>query len=63
MVPVECVADRAELSHKVSLLDIHMKYGDVLPFNEVIRYLKRIRGRGTKASQDIKKIKRKREDQ
>ena len=63
MVPVECVADRAELSHKVSLLDIHMKYGDVLPLNEVIRYLKRIHGRGTKASQDIKKIKRKREGQ
>jgi len=49
IVPVECVADRAELSHKVSLLDIHMKYGDVLPLNAVIRYLKRIRGRGTKA--------------
>jgi maleamate amidohydrolase len=49
IVPVECVADRAELSHKVSLLDIHMKYGDVLPLDEVIRYLKRIREQGTKA--------------
>ena len=39
IVPYECVADRAELSHKVSLLDIHMKYGDVLPLREVIRYL------------------------
>jgi len=47
VVPEECVADRVELSHKVSLLDIHMKYGDVLPLNQVIRYLKRIRGLGT----------------
>ena len=42
VVPEECVADRAELSHKVSLLDIHMKYGDVLPLKEVLRYLRRI---------------------
>jgi nicotinamidase-related amidase len=39
LVPVECVADRGELSHKVNLFDIHMKYGDVLPTEEVIAYL------------------------
>ena len=35
IVPEECVADRGELSHMVSLFDIHMKYGDVLPLREV----------------------------
>ncbi|WP_017729555.1 isochorismatase family protein [Halalkalibacterium ligniniphilum] len=30
LVPQECVGDRSSLSHKVSLLDIHMKYGDVI---------------------------------
>jgi maleamate amidohydrolase len=39
LVPVECVADRGELPHKVNLFDIHMKYGDVLPTGEVIAYL------------------------
>lgn len=39
MVPEECVADRGELSHKVNLFDIHMKYGDVVPVAEVVAYL------------------------
>jgi len=39
IVPEECVADRSELSHKVSLLDIHMKYGDVLPLRDVLAVL------------------------
>ncbi|MQA74418.1 MAG: isochorismatase family protein [Solirubrobacterales bacterium] len=34
-VPEECVADRVRVSHAVSLFDIHMKYGDVLPAREV----------------------------
>ena len=42
IVPVECVADRAELSHKVNLLDMHMKYADVLPLMEVLGYLRRL---------------------
>ena len=29
IVPVEAVCDRGETSHKVTLFDIHMKYGDV----------------------------------
>lgn len=36
VVPEECVGDRSEISHKVSLLDIHMKYGDVLKLAEVM---------------------------
>lgn len=42
IVPVECVADRVGLSHRVSLLDIHMKYGDVLSLKEVLLYLRKI---------------------
>jgi len=40
IVPEECSWDRAEISHKVSLLDIHMKYGDVRPTDEVIDYVR-----------------------
>ncbi len=40
IVPEECVADRAQLSHKVNLFDIHMKYGDVLPLGRVLEYLR-----------------------
>jgi len=39
IVPQECSWDRAEISHKISLLDIHMKYGDVRPTDEVVDYL------------------------
>jgi maleamate amidohydrolase len=41
VVPEECVADRGELSHKVNLFDIHMKYGDVRPLDDVLEYLAR----------------------
>ena len=43
IVPVEAVCDRGETSHKVTLFDIHMKYGDVLPLAEVLDYLKTVR--------------------
>ncbi len=39
IVPQECVADRGQTSHKVALFEIHMKYGDVLPLDEVIAHL------------------------
>lgn len=39
IVPEECVWDRAMISHKVNLLDIQMKYGDVKPTDDVIVYL------------------------
>ena len=36
IVPQECVWDRATISHKVNLLDIQMKYGDVKTTDDVI---------------------------
>lgn len=35
----DCVADRIELSHKASLLDLWMKYADVMPSAGVLDYL------------------------
>jgi nicotinamidase-related amidase len=45
IVPVECVADKVDLSHRVSLFDIHMKFGDVIPLKEVLRYVRSIGGK------------------
>ena len=42
MVPEECVADRGQVSHKVSLFDMHAKYADVLPWEQVNNYLSAI---------------------
>ncbi|MDP2727891.1 MAG: isochorismatase family protein [Dehalococcoidia bacterium] len=42
IVPEECSGDRAVLSHKVSLLDMHMKYADVAPLRRVEEYLGRL---------------------
>ena len=41
-----------ELPHKANLFDIHMKYGSVLPLDEVLRYVQGLpsRGRGTTAA-------------
>jgi len=36
VVPEQCVADRSALSHKVSLLDMHMKYGDVVELDDLV---------------------------
>ena len=35
----ECVYDRAELTHKVNLFDMHHKYADVMVLDEVIAAL------------------------
>jgi nicotinamidase-related amidase len=35
----DCTFDRFELSHLVSLWDMHMKYADVISLKEVIKYL------------------------
>jgi maleamate amidohydrolase len=43
IVPVEAVCDRGPTSHKVTLFDIHMKYGDVLPMAEVLAYLQGVK--------------------
>jgi maleamate amidohydrolase len=39
IVPLECVADRAIVPHKVNLFDMHMKYADVIPMSQVIKYI------------------------
>jgi nicotinamidase-related amidase len=44
IVPFECVADRSQISHKVNLLDMHMKYADVAPLDDVIAYLRAVKG-------------------
>lgn len=40
IVPEECVADRSQVSHAINLFDMHMKYGDVMPLEEVLATLK-----------------------
>ena len=40
IVPEECVGDRAEGPHKASLIDMDGKYGDVLPLDEVLNYVR-----------------------
>jgi nicotinamidase-related amidase len=40
IVPFECVADRSELSHKVNLVEMDMKYADVVETREVLDYLR-----------------------
>lgn len=39
IVPEECVWDRGQLSHKVNLFDIQMKYGDVRTTADVIDWI------------------------
>jgi nicotinamidase-related amidase len=43
IVPVECVGDRAVETHRVNLMDIHGKYGDVVSLSETLDYLRGIR--------------------
>lgn len=44
LVPVECVFDRVEASHKITLLDIWMKYGTLMPVEQVLNYLRELAG-------------------
>jgi nicotinamidase-related amidase len=39
LVPHECTADRSQLSHQVTLFDLHMKYADVITTDTTIEYL------------------------
>jgi nicotinamidase-related amidase len=39
VIAEECVADRFETLHDAALLDMHLKYADVLPAAEVLEYL------------------------
>lgn len=40
IIPHECAWDRSMISHKVNLLDIQMKYGDVKSTDDVIEYFR-----------------------
>ena len=41
----ECTFDRFEISHKVSLMDMHAKYGSVISLDAAIEYLNEASGR------------------
>lgn len=41
VVPHEACADRSQISHKVSLFDLHMKYADVVSLDSAVNYLLR----------------------
>ncbi|MEO3855731.1 isochorismatase family protein [Acrocarpospora sp. B8E8] len=38
-IPYEAVFDRSQLSHKVALMDVHMKYADVTDTDDVVHHL------------------------
>jgi len=40
VIPHEACADRSQISHKVNLFDLHMKYADVVSVAETVEYLK-----------------------
>jgi nicotinamidase-related amidase len=42
IVPEECVCDRGDVSHKVALFEIHMKYGDVMHLEELMVEIERV---------------------
>ena len=42
LVPYECCADRSQISHKINLFDMHMKYADVVSLNETLDYISRL---------------------
>ncbi|MEN3297618.1 MAG: hypothetical protein V7642_6871 [Burkholderiales bacterium] len=39
IVPEECVGDRSQISHKVGLMDMNMKYADVLKLDQVLEWM------------------------
>jgi maleamate amidohydrolase len=39
VVPFDCLADRSQISHRVSLFDLHMKYADVVSLSGAFAYL------------------------
>lgn len=43
MVPQECVGDRGQVTHKINLFDMHMKYADVVALAEAKEYLIRVK--------------------
>ena len=49
-LPIECAADRSQISHKVSLFDLSMKYAHVSPLSEVLHNLRSLKGEVIKES-------------
>lgn len=47
IVPQECVGDRVQISHKVNLLDMDLKYADVMPTDDVATWIEQWKGMGT----------------
>jgi maleamate amidohydrolase len=43
IVPKECVGDRAQAPHEANLFDMGMKYADVIPVDEVLKYLDKLK--------------------
>ena len=39
LVVQEACADRSQISHDVTLFDVHMKYADVISLDEALTYL------------------------
>ncbi len=44
LVPVECVFDRVDASHRIGLLDMWMKYAAVVPVADALEYLREVAG-------------------
>jgi nicotinamidase-related amidase len=42
IIPLECVGDRVDISHKTSLFDMGSKYADVMSLSEILAYLKKL---------------------
>jgi nicotinamidase-related amidase len=42
IIPVECVADRAEIPHRVNLFDMDMISADVLPLEDVLKHVRKL---------------------
>lgn len=42
-LPIECAADRSQISHQVSLFDLSMKYAHVSPLSEVLHNLRSLK--------------------
>jgi nicotinamidase-related amidase len=42
LIPVECVFDRVQASHRIALLDMWMKYAAVMPVEEAHRYIAQV---------------------
>ena len=42
IIPEECVADRAEVPHRVNLFDMEMISADVIELEEVLRHLREV---------------------